>query len=128
MKIVQILFQMEGNVALGFRQNVHAENNRWGFPGGRVEKGETLEEAAIREALEEVGVVPLALSYLFELTDEKGYEHSFFSCSEWNGNLVNKEPELCREVAWFKLSDLPVNCTDITYETRDKFIALDLDT
>ena len=31
-------------------------NNRWCFPGGEIEKGESPEEAAVREVLEETGV------------------------------------------------------------------------
>jgi 8-oxo-dGTP diphosphatase len=33
-----------------------ADNGRWAFPGGRKERGETLETAAVRETKEEVGV------------------------------------------------------------------------
>ncbi|MFX6119029.1 NUDIX domain-containing protein, partial [Acinetobacter baumannii] len=29
---------------------------RWGFPGGKIERGETIAEAAIRELMEETAV------------------------------------------------------------------------
>ena len=35
----------------------NADDNTWSFPGGAVEPGETLVQAAIREAYEEAGVV-----------------------------------------------------------------------
>lgn len=38
------------------------------FPGGRVDEGETLEQAALREAYEEVGVDPRAVEVLGHLT------------------------------------------------------------
>ncbi|WPK11249.1 NUDIX domain-containing protein [Lysinibacillus louembei] len=38
------------------------------FPGGQVEQGETLEQAAIREALEEVGVIVELEGLFFELS------------------------------------------------------------
>ena len=31
---------------------------RWGFPGGHVERGETIVEAGLRELREETGVTP----------------------------------------------------------------------
>ena len=38
------------------------------FPGGRVDDGETIEQAAVREAYEEVGVDPRAVEILGRLT------------------------------------------------------------
>ena len=38
------------------------------LPGGRVDPGETLEQAALREAFEEVGVVPTDVNVLGQLT------------------------------------------------------------
>lgn len=115
MKIGQILFLSDGKVALGFRQNVEAENNLWGFPSGRVELGESFEVAAKREALEEVGVQVQSLNQLALINDVKGNEHKFFVCNDWSGKLINAEPELCKEIRWFGYNNMPSNCTKITY-------------
>ncbi len=115
MKIVQVLFLCNGEVALGFRQNVEAENNLWGFPSGRVEVGESFEAAAKREALEEVGVQVQSLNQLALINDSKGNEHKFFVCNGWRGELKNAEPELCKEIRWFSYENMPSNCTKITY-------------
>jgi 8-oxo-dGTP diphosphatase len=45
----------EGRVLIGERL-VEPAKGLFSFPGGRVELGETLEEAALRELMEEVGV------------------------------------------------------------------------
>jgi len=39
--------------------------NRWCFPGGHIEQGETPEEAAVREVLEETGIKCKAVSKAF---------------------------------------------------------------
>ena len=48
----------DGGLGLVVRNQAHDGNpENWGFPGGCREPGETLAEAAAREAFEEVGVV-----------------------------------------------------------------------
>lgn len=44
-----------GEVLLVRRANP-PDAGRWGFPGGKIELGETIEAAAVRELLEETGV------------------------------------------------------------------------
>ncbi|MCR4636394.1 MAG: NUDIX hydrolase [Butyrivibrio sp.] len=46
------LFDESGRVLLQKR----GDSNKWGFPGGAIELGETPEEAAIRELKEETGL------------------------------------------------------------------------
>lgn len=41
---------------LGLGVSEDDRNNRWCFPGGSIESGESPEEAAVREVLEETGV------------------------------------------------------------------------
>lgn len=50
-----VLVMHEGKILLGRRNKVNA-NNKWVLPGGGIDWGETSEEAAKREALEETGL------------------------------------------------------------------------
>ena len=43
----------------------HKQRSSWEFPGGHVEAGETLEQAARREMYEETGAVDIELKALF---------------------------------------------------------------
>ena len=48
-----------GLVLLLKRANVGADTSlhgRWGFPGGKIEPGETPHEAIVRECIEEIGI------------------------------------------------------------------------
>lgn len=86
---------------------------KWNGAGGKVEANETIEEAMIREAEEEIGVTPLKFHKVavhnFHSIKEDGtfswgnVGHTFF-CDEWRG-----DPKETEEMAprWFKISEIP---------------------
>jgi ADP-ribose pyrophosphatase YjhB (NUDIX family) len=49
------IFTMDGGVVL-LRRGIEPGYGAWVFPGGYVDRGESAEEAVVRETLEEVGV------------------------------------------------------------------------
>ncbi len=53
---------------------LRADHHRWGFPGGGIELGESAEEAVIREAREETGLVVRIENLLGVYTK---YEHVY---------------------------------------------------
>lgn len=50
-----VILDADGRLLVVLRRN-EPSSGRWSVPGGRVEPGETFEEAARREALEETGL------------------------------------------------------------------------
>mgnify|MGYP002513122908 CR=1 FL=1 len=54
-----------------------ADNGCWAYPGGAVELGESFEECAVREVLEETGLSVKRMKFLFSLPNV--YEYSGFS-------------------------------------------------
>lgn len=114
--VVQVIFIQQVQVLLGFRQNTEALDQLWGFPAGRVEANESPLAAATRESLEEVSAQAKQLEFLIELTDPTTkMSHHFYLCTSWKGDIKNAEPHLCRDVKWFDMTDLPPNCTPMTY-------------
>lgn len=79
----------------------------WEFPGGKVEPGETKEEALIRECKEELNVV-LSVGESF---DEVIYEYpeltvhlTFFNCSINEGSPEKLEHN---DIRWIMPSEIP---------------------
>lgn len=87
---------------------------KWNGPGGKLDPGETKELAAVRETREEVGVIPLDLSYRGMIRFRHSYENDYwdqncyiFVSKSWQGN---PEPLVeIAKVAWFPKDSLPFN-------------------
>jgi 8-oxo-dGTP diphosphatase len=64
-------------------------------PGGRLEKGETAEQAAIRETQEEVGITPTGVEWAgelrFQFKDGYSLHCTVYRASGWSGELVETE-------------------------------------
>lgn len=109
---VTVIIEQAGRILLCLRKGEHAEGT-WGFPGGHLELGETPEEGAAREAMEEAGVELANLRrYAFtnDFFDESGkhYITIFMKAELPDGQEVkNMEPHKCDRWEWFDADDLP---------------------
>lgn len=98
-EFVRVLIKNDNNEFL----IVDQLNGGANFPGGKIEKNESIEDAAKREVLEETGLIinslELVYNALFKLgsDDWNGY---FLIASSYEGNPTNKEPEKINEIGF----------------------------
>ena len=109
--LVWVVVQDErGRVLLGRRDGSAYGHGLWGLPGGQVEPGEGLPEAAAREVRDEVGLSldPLSLLVLgvrrYEVDGAQGTDF-LFRAPGWAG--VPQALHKTSEVAWFAPGALP---------------------
>ncbi len=83
---------------------------RWNAVGGKVMEGESIEEGALREAQEEIGVLAKNISKVAEHSftfphkpDWNQTVHTFVSI-EWDGEPTESEE---MNPKWFNVSDIP---------------------
>jgi len=80
----------------------------WQFPAGKVELGESPEEAAVREAAEETGLTVVAGSLLGERVHPMtGRTLVYAACEVVSGEAHPAALEEVSAVAWCSLGDLP---------------------
>lgn len=103
-----------GNVLLSQRRDRNPMfDGLWHLPSGKLDAGESVLDAAAREADEEVGVLidPADLRHVHTIhVNGSGPEPRlglFFETRRWIGEPVNREPDKCAAVSWFPLNDLP---------------------
>ncbi|MGW2081189.1 NUDIX hydrolase [Streptomyces sp. NPDC001939] len=80
----------------------------WQFPAGKVEPGEMTEQAAVREALEEAGVVVEPLSVIGERVHPvTGHRVVYVTCRWLSGAPCAASPREVAEAEWVPFAELP---------------------
>ena len=112
------LIDPDGRVLLAQRPEGKSMAGLWEFPGGKVEPGETPEEALIRELHEELGIDTWS-SCLAPLTFASHAYEDFhllmplFACRRWNGTPQSKEGQALKWVKAQDLKNFPMPAADI---------------
>jgi 8-oxo-dGTP diphosphatase len=110
------LINREGRVLMQRRRLSADHGGLWEFPGGKVEAGETLVSALVREISEELGLVlaPEALEPLaFAAGPDQPHVILLYTCRSWAGDPVCLDGE---EIGWFAaemLTDLAMPPLDV---------------
>jgi 8-oxo-dGTP diphosphatase len=102
---VGVLIKPNGDFLLTSRPPGKVYEGYWEFPGGKLEAGETVEQALRRELIEEIGItIGGAIAWKVELVD---YPHAlvrlnFCKVFDWTGELQMREGQS------FSWQNLPV--------------------
>ena len=116
--VILILMRERGGkkqILLQRRRNTGFADGLWDFScAGKVEEGESMTAAAVRETKEELGITVAAESLQFAVLIHKCdkpynlvYYNVYFVCTEFIGEPTVCEPEKCSELKWFDLDNLP---------------------
>lgn len=118
-----IILYHEGQILLQKR----ADNGLWALHGGAMEMGETTEETAIREAREEIGIVPESLTFYGVFSGPEMYHvypdgnevhivSTVYFCDAYKATLQIDAEEVSA-IQWFDVHHLPETLAPI-----DRFI------
>ncbi|KOU50098.1 DNA mismatch repair protein MutT [Streptomyces sp. WM6378] len=102
-------------ICLAERSNTGYADGQLNLPSGKVEAGEDIYDAIIRETKEETDVVidraALRLVHAMYFRNPEGETRVgwFFATCEYTGEPVNNEPAKCAGLSWHRPDQLPDN-------------------
>ena len=110
---VHLFFFRENQILLLRRFNTGYADGQYSVPAGHLDGGETVREAAAREAEEETGVRIEAddISFSSVMHRMEGDERVdfFVHIRKWDGEPFNTEPDKCDDLRWVDINALPAN-------------------
>lgn len=103
--VTNVLFIKGNTVLLGLKKRGFGSQKYNGF-GGKLKQYETIEEAALREAREESGLIMLDYYKAAEIDFADSYplRMHLFVCTSWEGTVVESDEML---PTWFKFDEIP---------------------
>jgi 8-oxo-dGTP pyrophosphatase MutT (NUDIX family) len=131
-----VLIDDEDRLLMQYR----GDNNTWGLPGGAIELGETVEEAAIREVLEETGLTVSSMKlfdiysgheqhYIYPNGDEVYMVCIMYYSRNFKGT-ISIDGDETKDIKFFDVNELPDKISppvipivkDIIYKINNKLI------
>ena len=112
------LVDTDGRVLLAQRPEGKPMAGLWEFPGGKIETGETPEQALIRELHEELAIDTAEsclapIGFASHSYDDFHLLMPLFICRKWQGIVAPKEGQQLKWVYAKELRDYPMPAADI---------------
>jgi 8-oxo-dGTP diphosphatase len=112
-----IVLEKNGKILMGLRHpdpdkadSAFRSAGEWSLPGGKLEWGESFEEGAIREVLEETGI-KIKDPQVISVHNCKNQHAHFMTVGllthDWEGEAKVMEPDEMIEWKWFDIKNLP---------------------
>ncbi|WP_250153637.1 NUDIX hydrolase [Cedecea lapagei] len=111
---VFVVLRRGEKICLIRRANTGWMDGFYSLPAGGLESGETLLNAAVREAHEETGVTIEAANLrsvhsMHVKTEDRSWMGHFFLCSDWQREPYIAEPDKHSDLLWVNIRQLPEN-------------------
>lgn len=104
---VGVVLDDDRRVLITRRATDSHQGGLWEFPGGKVELGETVQQALARELLEELGIEPCRTSPLLEVNHDYGDKRVLLDVHvvwEFTGRALGLEDQ---PLVWAPFQELP---------------------
>ena len=112
---VCLILKKDNQILLIKRKNTGWHDGYYSLVGGSSDGNETMTQAVIREAKEELGI-EIAEEFLkvVHAVFTTGHENQrivsfIFEATNWKGELKNMEPEKHENFEWFEMNNFPEN-------------------
>lgn len=123
-----VIVDSDGQILLQRR----SDNDCWGLPGGSMEPGESFEETARREVLEETGLMVGRLELLYVHSGKDAF-YEFpngdqiygaavvYTTTEFTGSL-NRDQDETLDLRWFLPKSIPPNINPLDRPVIDFYV------
>jgi len=122
---VHLFLIRDGEVLLLRRFNTGYEDGKYSVVAGHLDGDEEIIAAMIREAREEVGIEisPQDLQVVGVMHRKSNDERIdfFLTATSWSGEITNREPNRCDQLAWFDVDGLPENVIPYVRRALDNY-------
>ncbi len=104
--VVAAIIRQDDKILIAQRFDDAHQGGKWEFPGGKVEKGESLEVALIREIKEELGISIRVVKLTDEITHT--YPDRIINLHFYESEILEGVPSAieCADIKWVKVKDL----------------------